>query len=98
MYFALTKSRIVFTDCLAFFLKKKGGKSMGKIGIKVFFILIISLIFASGTIASPLILLALGAGLVSRMLYNKPGVYRILRIACGFIIIFFGTQLILNTF
>jgi hypothetical protein len=49
MYFVLTKSRIAFTDCLAFLFKKKGGKSMGKIVKKVFFILIISLFFASGS-------------------------------------------------
>ena len=53
-----------------------------------------SLIFGLGTLISPLILLVLGAGLIPRILSNRPRIYRILRFICGFIIVFFGAQLV----
>ena len=53
-----------------------------------------SLVFGLGTLISPLILLALGAGVVPKLLLNRPRVYRILRIICGVIIVFFGLQLV----
>ncbi|MFC1657904.1 sulfite exporter TauE/SafE family protein [Candidatus Omnitrophota bacterium] len=56
-----------------------------------------SLIFGLGTLISPLILLALGAGAASQMLFKRPRVYNILRLLCGLIILFFGIQLILRT-
>ena len=55
-----------------------------------------SLIFGLGTLISPLLLLALGAGAVSKLLFNRPRVYNILRLLCGLIIVFFGIQLILR--
>ena len=55
-----------------------------------------SLVFGLGTLISPLILLALGAGVVPKILFNKPRIYRILRIICGVIIVFFGTQLVVQ--
>ena len=56
-----------------------------------------SLVFGLGTLISPLLILALGAGAVPKMLLNKPKAYRALRLVSGFIIVFFGTQLILRT-
>lgn len=56
-----------------------------------------SLIFGLGTLISPLILLVLGAGFIPKILLNKPGTYRVLRLICGLIIVFFGTQLIFQT-
>ena len=56
----------------------------------------LSLIFGLGTLISPLILLALGAGVVPKLLLNRPRVYRILRIICGVIIVFFGVQLVIQ--
>lgn len=53
-----------------------------------------SLIFGLGTLISPLILLVLGAGLIHKILFNKPKIYRIFRLICGFIIVFFGAQLV----
>ncbi len=53
-----------------------------------------SLIFGLGTFISPLILLVLGAGMIPAALLTKPTIYRIFRFVCGFIIIFFGVQLI----
>jgi ABC-type nickel/cobalt efflux system permease component RcnA len=53
-----------------------------------------SLIFGLGTLISPLMLLALAAGFIPKILLNKPGVYRVFRIVCGFIIVFFGAQLV----
>lgn len=55
-----------------------------------------SLIFGLGTLISPLILLILGAGLIPKLLFKKPRIYRALRLICGFIIVFFGVQLILQ--
>ncbi|MFH1678303.1 MAG: sulfite exporter TauE/SafE family protein [Candidatus Omnitrophota bacterium] len=55
-----------------------------------------SLVFGLGTIISPLALLALGAGLVSKILSKKPKIYLVFRIVCGFIIVFFGAQLIIQ--
>ena len=56
-----------------------------------------SLIFGLGTLISPLILLVLGAGFIPKILLNKPVTYRVLRLICGLIIVFFGTQLIFQT-
>jgi sulfite exporter TauE/SafE len=56
-----------------------------------------SLVFGLGTLVSPLFLLALGAGAIPKVLFNKPKIYRTFQIICGFIIIFFGTQLIIRT-
>lgn len=53
-----------------------------------------SLIFGLGTLISPLILLALGAGLIPRMLFSRPGIYRAFRFVCGLIIVLFGAKLI----
>ena len=58
--------------------------------------IIYSLVFGLGTLISPLILLALGAGVVPRLLLNKPGISRALRLICGLIIMFLGVQLILR--
>lgn len=55
-----------------------------------------SLAFGLGTLISPLILLSLGAGLIPRMLFNKPKIYIIFRFICGLIIVLFGLQLILH--
>ncbi len=51
------------------------------------------LIFGLGTLISPLMLLVLAAGLIPRILLNKPGAYRVFRVACGFIIVLLGAQL-----
>ena len=56
-----------------------------------------TLIFGLGTLTSPLILLALGAGMIPKMLFNNPRIYQIFRIVCGFIIIIFGLQLIIQS-
>ena len=55
-----------------------------------------SLVFGIGTLISPLILLVLGAGAISKILLNKPKIYHIFRFICGLIIILFGLQLILR--
>lgn len=56
-----------------------------------------SLIFGLGTLISPLILLALGAGSISKILFNKPKAHTILRFISGLIIIVLGVLLILQT-
>lgn len=53
-----------------------------------------SLIFGVGTLISPLVLLSLGAGVIPKILFNKPKAYRALRYISGSIIILFGAQLI----
>ncbi|MBU1872026.1 MAG: sulfite exporter TauE/SafE family protein, partial [Candidatus Omnitrophica bacterium] len=52
-----------------------------------------SAVFGLATLISPLILLILAAGFISRILQNKPKIYRILRIFCGLIIILLGLEL-----
>ncbi len=52
-----------------------------------------SLVFGLGTLVSPLILLTLGAGLVPRLLSNRPKTYLVFRFICGLIIVLFGAQL-----
>jgi len=67
------------------------------IGLKSFawhWCVLYSLVFGIGTLISPLTLLVLGAGFIPKILFNKPKIYRSLRLICGSIIVFFGIQLI----
>ncbi|MDD4894249.1 MAG: sulfite exporter TauE/SafE family protein [Candidatus Omnitrophica bacterium] len=58
-----------------------------------------SLSFGIGTFLSPLILLALVAGLIPRFLSDKKAVYcQVFTFICGLIIIFLGIQLIMRAF
>jgi sulfite exporter TauE/SafE len=54
--------------------------------------LIFSLYFGLGTIASPLFLLALGAGFIPRAIH--PKIYKLFNLACGIVVIFLGARLI----
>ncbi len=56
--------------------------------------IVYSLSFGLGTLISPLLPLTWGAGWISKLLFNKPKVYGVLRLICGFIIVFLGSQLI----
>ena len=56
--------------------------------------ILFSLIFGLGTFFSPLILLVLATGVIPGILFNRPKIYRYFRLVCGFIIVFFGVQLI----
>jgi sulfite exporter TauE/SafE len=61
--------------------------------------LIYSLSFGVGTLASPLILLTVLAGLIPRILLEKKAeYYPVFSFICGAIIIFLGAQLILRAF
>ena len=59
--------------------------------------LVYSLSFGAGTAVSPLLLISVLAGLSPRFLLRQPPVYhKILSVACGLIIIFFGVQLLIR--
>lgn len=61
--------------------------------------LLYSLAFGIGTFVSPLILLAILAGIIPRVLLDKKAAYYpIFTFICGFIIIFLGIQLIMKAF
>ncbi len=61
--------------------------------------LLYALSFGLGTFVSPLILLAILAGIIPRILLEKKAVYYpVFTIICGFTIIFLGIQLILRAF
>ncbi len=57
---------------------------------------IYSLSFGLGTLISPLILLAMAAGLIPKLLLSKPRLQQMFRIICGSIIMIYGLQLILR--
>lgn len=52
------------------------------------------LAFGIGTIISPLFLLVVFAGLIPKMIVNKPRLYRIFNLICGLMIMFLGFQLL----
>jgi len=61
--------------------------------------LLYSLAFGIGTFVSPLILLAVVAGLIPRLFKDKAAIYySIFSLICGLVIIFLGVQLILRAF
>ncbi len=61
--------------------------------------LLYSFSFGMGTFVSPLILLAIFAGLIPQFLLNKKAVYsRIFSFICGLVIILLGIQLITQAF
>jgi thioredoxin:protein disulfide reductase len=59
--------------------------------------LIFALSFGAGTLVSPLLLIAVAAGLFPHFLLRQPPVYhKILSVVCGLIIIVFGVQLLIR--